>query len=288
MNAEMKIVNIPFFPGFYESFLSFEVDQVIEREFAAEEYSRYAHDDVASAFWNHTNYHEIYPRVAEAWVNELSDILEDIAEECGAPRHLTKPYLQYLRLVRPREYNFTTDQVDAIVSSTLVEWMLARTSFKTLGQVSRERHTSRDGFFSFYNPDYRRWGPVNHWDHNQLGTLFLAFLEDQGGEDLDEILDRVLDRLRDRGTFYQVVTNHIDYDAIESDLNPPEMTNDKETNIEEGFEFNGTHLVPAPRPGSIDCEGCYLEEVPFEVCEYVPCVPYRRADGMNVIYIAKE
>jgi hypothetical protein len=288
MNAEMKTVNIPFFPGFYESFLSFEIDQAIEQERESEEYSQYAPYDVAEVFWNHINYQEIYPRVAEAWVNELSDILEEIAEELGAPPHLAKPYLKYLRMVSPREYNFGTDKVDALVSSTLVEWMLAKTSHTTLAKVCKERHTSRDGFISFYNPDYRLWGPVNNWDHNQLGTLLLAFFEDHGEEELEEIEERILDRLRDRGAFYQVVTSNIDYDAIESDLNPPEMTNAKETNIEEGFEFNGTYLVPAPRPGSIGCEGCYLEEVPYEVCEFVPCVPDRRADGQNVIYIAKE
>jgi hypothetical protein len=45
---------------------------------------------------------------------------------------------------------------------------MRETSTDSLDQVAGERHTSRSGFISFYSPDWRTWGDVTNWDHNQL------------------------------------------------------------------------------------------------------------------------
>ena len=54
-----------------------------------------------------------------------------------------------------------------------------------LNRLAAERHTSRDGFASSYSPEVDTWGPVDTWDHNQLMTLLIAYLENERGEEWD-------------------------------------------------------------------------------------------------------
>jgi hypothetical protein len=93
--------------------------------------------------------------------------------------------LEYESVEMPREYNFATDRIFARIPKTgwrkLVQCIiLCRDHKQTMTRVSIKRHTSRDGFFSFYDPDWESWGPVLGWDHNQLETLLLAVMEIKG------------------------------------------------------------------------------------------------------------
>jgi hypothetical protein len=61
------------------------------------------------------------------------------------------------------------------------------TQLETLDRIAAARHTSRSGFISFYSPDWRSWGEIESWDHNQLETLLEAYIDDNLGsfEELD-------------------------------------------------------------------------------------------------------
>ncbi|MGY3041423.1 hypothetical protein ACVWWQ_003055 [Rhodanobacter sp. TND4EL1] len=85
----------------------------------------------------------------------------------------------------PTFYNFETDRVFIELPPEEARRMLRTTSPAALDQVARDRHTSRSGFISFYSPDWRTWGEVEGWDHNQLQTLIEAYVRETRSE-LDE------------------------------------------------------------------------------------------------------
>ena len=81
-------------------------------------------------------------------------------------------------LESPREYNFATDRIFVDIPADEVRRMLATVDTETLSLVAAERHTTRSGFFSYYSPRVDDWGPVDDWDCNQVGTLIIAFVDD--------------------------------------------------------------------------------------------------------------
>ncbi len=78
-------------------------------------------------------------------------------------------------LQSPREYNFTTDRIFVHIDLAEVERLLTSVDRDIMKDLAEQRFTSRSGFVSFYDPDYTTWGPVEDWDHNQVGTLVEAF-----------------------------------------------------------------------------------------------------------------
>jgi len=82
----------------------------------------------------------------------------------------------------PKFYNFETDRLFVELPLEEAQRMMRETSTDSLDQVAGERHTSRSGFISFYSPDWRTWGDVTGWDHNQLQTLVEAYVRDTQGE----------------------------------------------------------------------------------------------------------
>ena len=81
-------------------------------------------------------------------------------------------------LESPREYNFATDRIFVDIPADEVRRMLATVDTETLSRVAAERHATRSGFFSYYSPRVDDWGPVDDWDCNQVGTLIIAFVDD--------------------------------------------------------------------------------------------------------------
>lgn len=82
----------------------------------------------------------------------------------------------------PKFYNFETDRVFIELPLEEVKRMMRETSTASLDEVAIERHTSRSGFISSYSPDWKTWGDVTSWDHNQLQTLVDAHVRDTQGE----------------------------------------------------------------------------------------------------------
>jgi len=89
-------------------------------------------------------------------------------------------------LISPRGYNFETDRIFVDLTPEDIERLQEMVPAEAFRAVCRERFTSRSGFISFYSPDPEDWGPIEDWDHNQIGTLVecAARIEDP---DLDEI-----------------------------------------------------------------------------------------------------
>lgn len=87
--------------------------------------------------------------------------------------------LQFESMESPREYNFSTDIIYCTVSAENAAWLFDTCDRTLRAKVARETFTSRDGFASFYDPDFTEWGDILTWDHNQLGVLVRAHVAEQ-------------------------------------------------------------------------------------------------------------
>lgn len=96
----------------------------------------------------------------------------------------------------PRFYNFGTDRLFIELPLDEVLRMMRETSTASLDQVAADRHTSRSAFISFYSPNWRIWGDVGSWDHNQLQTLLETYAHDTQRE-VDE--GQLMDGARENG-----------------------------------------------------------------------------------------
>ena len=87
--------------------------------------------------------------------------------------------LQFESMESPREYNFSTDIIYCTVSAENAAWLFDTCDKALLDKIARATFTSRDGFASFYDPDFTEWGDIRTWDHNQLGVLIRAHVTEQ-------------------------------------------------------------------------------------------------------------
>jgi hypothetical protein len=77
----------------------------------------------------------------------------------------------------PKYYNFETDRIFIQIDRATLAKVLRQTDKADFAQVCKDRFTSRDGFSSFYNPDWKTWGKLSVWDCNQLGALLQAYCD---------------------------------------------------------------------------------------------------------------
>jgi hypothetical protein len=202
----LREINIPF-PGFYYSLYSDAIDHAeeMDAEYAAEREIESAREAImareaaqftfpfanrkaieideskfvtasefAELFFNHCDYHKVYDKVAEFYA-------EAFGIWAGRELGLTSEFKLSI-MVSPREYNFTTDRLFALVSEADIQTMWQRSvedEHESLARGIKERFTSYDGFCSFYSNDIDTWleKPLSAWDYNELGTLLLALID---------------------------------------------------------------------------------------------------------------
>jgi hypothetical protein len=198
MSEDRYVVNLPFFSGFYESDLSHALDDAAERDaeyyaekeipwprkepepfaLSAEEdpntewkpaHLRISKDEYAEIFYDCTDYQATHEQVAKYWVEAFDWWCK---EHIGTPEKSFK----WESMVSPREYNFATDRVFALVPRAVIESLFENSKaedHKTLARVIKDTFTSYDGFMSFYSNELDEWleKPLEDWDHNELQTL---------------------------------------------------------------------------------------------------------------------
>jgi hypothetical protein len=190
------------------------VDYVIEdRQYLEATFDGLAHvpteeidfDRLREAVFEAMDYRRAYEHLAREYVAELADWLSDTLD--------MEVLAEFEEVVSPRYYNFETDRVFAKISLSAMQEIARRLAADPIGRAAlrdtiRERHTSRDGFASWYsgNPDSADWHkPVADMDHNELGTLLRAWVLYNGIEDLDmELYDRSI------GGLYEEVQRAVD------------------------------------------------------------------------------
>jgi hypothetical protein len=162
----MLLAALPF-AGFYGSQHDAELDYAIEAMFSNDQGdSNPDLTDRASGTCEWTAVHRAYAK----------EFAESFCEEVGI-RHV-----KFESMDSPKFYNFETDRIFIELPLEEAQRIMRETSTDSLDQVAGERHTSRSGFISFYSPDWRTWGDVTNWDHNQLQTLVEAHVRDTQGE----------------------------------------------------------------------------------------------------------
>ena len=184
------IINIPF-AGFYNSKYSGELDAVQERfvEYEVEKDMGLDANIPNNALWHCADYGKAYDHIARAYVDQFN-------------QHLIDEYeldldLKFESLTSPREYNFETDRIFCEISEENVRKLRSAVSDPALRQAIKDRFTSCDGFISSYDNDLDDWSTdLLTWDHNELGTLLVALLDDT--EDWDW---KIWERMQDRNVF---------------------------------------------------------------------------------------
>lgn len=104
-----------------------------------------------------------YAKYASVYAERLMSLLSDAL---GFPVTAT-----FKVLSSPREYNFTTDRIFADIDDALLPALLDKADKDKLDALIADRFTSRSGFISYYRNSLEEWGPIETWDHNQVGTL---------------------------------------------------------------------------------------------------------------------
>ena len=204
------IINIPF-AGFYNSWYSAELDAVQERfvEYEVEKNPGLNPDIPNEALWHCADYGKAYDHIARAYVDQFN-------------QHLIDEYeldldLKFESLQSPREYNFQTDRIFCEISEENVRKLREAVSDPALRHAIKERFTSRSGFISSYDNDLDDWSTdLLTWDHNELGTLLVALLDDDEGWDW-----KIWERMQDRNVFdvaFDKCVDWVRYDALKRDI----------------------------------------------------------------------
>lgn len=131
------------------------------------------------------------PDIPQSLANKIWDSVDWAAAHESYAKEYAESFLQWLGLDgefesmdSPREYNFTTDRVFVKLTRADLARLWHMTPREVLTHAAEERFTSYDGFRPFYPSDWRSWGRLSDWDHNQIGTLVAAAAAvEHGGTD---------------------------------------------------------------------------------------------------------
>jgi hypothetical protein len=169
-STETRKLWVPF-SGFYnswhEDFISTDLERVFEDENGIN-----MHSHLFEKAIHGLNYQNVRIAYSRSYTSEFA----------GACELKT---LKFLELDSPNFYNYETDRILAEIELPELQQIMAKTDITVLQRIAKQRHTSRDGFISFYSPNIAEWPVFEEWDENQLCTLLLAYYETVTGEEWD-------------------------------------------------------------------------------------------------------
>jgi hypothetical protein len=179
-------IAIPF-PGFYNSNLDGIIEQAIESdcdwranegdETSYPEASRLDEYEIADAYMSQgvCDYSGAHDKLARDYLEAFQ---EEISSHTGLELNLV-----FDEVVSPREYNFSTDRLFCKIPFASLEMLWNYSSddnHATLKETIAERHTSRDGFASFYPNTLDDWPGFEAFDANHCQTLLIAVIRKAG------------------------------------------------------------------------------------------------------------
>lgn len=163
------IIQIPF-SGFYDSIHNSFIDDVLENQIFTDYATGCTNNDRLSFLaWDSIQWNKLYLDYAKEYAALFADKFNI--------------NMQFESMTSPREYNFTTDRIFCEISESEVLRLFNDTDKNILAKNARDTFTSRDGFISFYNPDYLTWDDVLTWDCNQLHVLLDSYIDDSQFDD---------------------------------------------------------------------------------------------------------
>lgn len=153
-----QLAVIPF-SGFYNTWADQDLEEAAKQMFSDDQ------GNLNEGLYYRTSNIIKWRQVYEAYAKEYAEIF-------GLTFEI--PSLKFEELNSPREYNFTTDRIFVRISQADIGKIFERVDDRVLTEVCLDMFTSRSGFSSFYDPDWRTWGEPEEWDHNQLLALLTA------------------------------------------------------------------------------------------------------------------
>ena len=163
------------FDGFYESFISADIDHQIGQqiEWDCDLYDlNESEEEILYNNYLSVNTSYFYNQIAEDYTNFYIDALNERLK--GFTLNA-----KFNLLTSPREYNFETDRIFIdIEKNHAVEFIkyIIKNYKKELENKIKERFTSRSGFWSHYKNGLDLWTKdFKEWDCNMIGTCFELF-----------------------------------------------------------------------------------------------------------------
>ena len=163
------------FDGFYESFISDDIDHQIGQQIEWDSDIYDLNEDeqqVLEDSYLSVNRSYFYNQIAEDYTNFYIDALNERLK--GFTLNA-----KFNLLTSPREYNFETDRIFIdIERDHAIDFIkyIIKNYKKKLENKIKERFTSRSGFWSHYKNVLDLWTQdYSEWDHNQIGTCFELF-----------------------------------------------------------------------------------------------------------------
>ena len=163
------------FDGFYESFISADIDYQIGQQIEWDIDIYDLNENEQQILWDNylsVNRSYLYNQIAEDYTNFYIEILN---------RRLKGFTLKakFNLLTSPREYNFETDRIFIdIEKNHAIDFIkyIIKNYKKELEKKIKDRFTSRSGFNSFYKNSLDLWTKdFKEWDCNMIGTCFELF-----------------------------------------------------------------------------------------------------------------
>jgi len=161
------ITTIPF-SGFYGTHHEAEIDGTLEQMLSDSSGCYPISDRISNDIWFHVS----TPRVeyTKAFVESFQVLLNQETQ--------LNVKLEWESVDSPKSCNFSTDRVYATVSFSDVQAMFNKLDKTVLDKTARSRFTSYDGFISHYSPNWKDWGSLKDWDHNQIGTILEGLVDE--------------------------------------------------------------------------------------------------------------
>lgn len=189
----MRSVRIPF-QGFYDSDYSDALDR--EDEYFLEncqengEYAEIDPNDLSNALIYSMHSASAFRRVAKSYTETFGELVDEYLPGMAS--------IEFEEMVSPKEYNFTTDRLFALLPSAMLQsWRDDAAIMDTFTDVVNEELSHRSGFISFYSNDVHTYleKPFEEWDHNELSVLLTAAMRTKDVPDTldDDILSRLID-----------------------------------------------------------------------------------------------
>jgi len=169
------------FDGFYESFISDDIDHQIGQqiEWDTDIYNLNVNEE--KILWDNylsVNRSYFYNQIAEDYTNFYIDDL-NTKLNYAYPDHGFTLNAKFSFLTSPREYNFETDRIFIEIEENhcidFIKYIIKHYK-KELEEKIKQRFTSRSGYWSYYKNTLDSWTQdYLEWDCNMIGTCFELF-----------------------------------------------------------------------------------------------------------------
>jgi len=161
---DKMIVAFPF-EGFYETFHSDRMFDEISQVLFGKYWEETKNDDEIERAYD-------YARENKAEIAYCRQYVSSVCKMYG----LTT--VEFDEMTSPKEYNFRTDRIFAAMDKDEMKRVLSGLDMEKLAKRVKEKHSSREGFWSWVESDLAKWN-LEELDHNQAETVLEEYFDEK-------------------------------------------------------------------------------------------------------------